>query len=123
MPKLSFDRERGGRARLGYNIGQPRTIGTHRPVQVRQLTVGGGLKGSPLMTRRSLIGGMTAGALAPAVLRAAKPGSAAHVAVIGAGVFGVVDGGASSPRRPSRDAGRHGRAGATAAPAPAAKAG
>ena len=48
----------------------------------------GGLKGSPLMTRRSLIGGMTAGALAPAVLRAAKPGSAAHVAVIGAGVFG-----------------------------------
>ena len=26
-PKLSFDRERGGRARLGYNIGQPRTIG------------------------------------------------------------------------------------------------
>jgi sarcosine oxidase len=51
--------------------------------------VGGGLKGSPLMTRRSLIGGMTAGALAPAVLRAAKPGSAAHVAVIGAGVFGA----------------------------------
>ncbi len=50
---------------------------------------GGGLKGSPLMTRRSLIGGMTAGALAPAVLRAAKPGSAAHVAVIGAGVFGA----------------------------------
>jgi glycine/D-amino acid oxidase-like deaminating enzyme len=41
------------------------------------------------MTRRSLIGGMTAGALAPAVLRAAKPGSAAHVAVIGAGVFGA----------------------------------
>jgi iron complex outermembrane receptor protein len=26
-PLLSFDRERGGRARLGYNIGQPRTIG------------------------------------------------------------------------------------------------
>jgi iron complex outermembrane recepter protein len=25
--KLSLDRERGGRARLGYNIGQPRTIG------------------------------------------------------------------------------------------------
>jgi glycine/D-amino acid oxidase-like deaminating enzyme len=41
------------------------------------------------MTRRSLIGGITAGALAPAVLRAAKPGSAAHVAVIGAGVFGA----------------------------------
>ena len=40
------------------------------------------------MTRRKLIGGMTAGALAPAVLRAAKPGSSAHVAVIGAGVFG-----------------------------------
>ena len=50
---------------------------------------GGGLKGSPLVTRRTLIGGMTAGALAPAVLRAAKPGSAAHVAVIGAGVFGA----------------------------------
>ena len=50
---------------------------------------GGGLKGSPLITRRSMIGGMTAGALAPAVLRAAKPGSAAHVAVIGAGVFGA----------------------------------
>ena len=41
------------------------------------------------MTRRALVGGMTAGALAPAVLRAAKPGSAAHVAVIGAGVFGA----------------------------------
>ncbi len=26
-PRLSFDRERGGRARLGYNIGTPRTIG------------------------------------------------------------------------------------------------
>ena len=26
-PLLSFDRERGGRARLGYNVGQPRTIG------------------------------------------------------------------------------------------------
>lgn len=26
-PILSFDRERGGRARLGFNIGQPRTIG------------------------------------------------------------------------------------------------
>jgi hypothetical protein len=24
---LSFDRERGGRARLGFNVGQPRTIG------------------------------------------------------------------------------------------------
>jgi iron complex outermembrane receptor protein len=24
---LSFDRERGGRARLGYTVGQPRTIG------------------------------------------------------------------------------------------------
>jgi glycine/D-amino acid oxidase-like deaminating enzyme len=51
--------------------------------------MGGGLEGSPLLTRRSMIGGMTAGALAPAVLRAAKPGSAAHVAVIGAGVFGA----------------------------------
>jgi len=45
--------------------------------------------GSPRFTRRSLIGGMTAGALAPAVLRATKPGSAARVAVIGAGVFGA----------------------------------
>jgi glycine/D-amino acid oxidase-like deaminating enzyme len=35
------------------------------------------------------MGGMTAGALAPAVLRAAKPGSGAKVAVIGAGVFGA----------------------------------
>ena len=26
-PLLSFDRERGGRARLGYNVGQPRTFG------------------------------------------------------------------------------------------------
>jgi len=50
---------------------------------------GGGLKGSPLMTRRSVMGGMTAGALAPAVLRAAKSDNAAHVAVIGAGVFGA----------------------------------
>lgn len=41
------------------------------------------------MTRRAVIGGMTAGAIAPAVLRAAAPGSAAHVAVIGAGVFGA----------------------------------
>jgi iron complex outermembrane receptor protein len=26
-PLLSFDRERGGRARLGFNVGQPRTYG------------------------------------------------------------------------------------------------
>src|SRR5688572_2832969 len=45
--------------------------------------------GKPSMTRRSLIGGIAAGALAPAVLRAATPGSVAHVAVIGAGVFGA----------------------------------
>jgi glycine/D-amino acid oxidase-like deaminating enzyme len=45
--------------------------------------------GSPRFTRRSVMGGMTAGALAPAVLRAATPGSAAHIAVIGAGVFGA----------------------------------
>ena len=51
--------------------------------------MGGEPSGKPLLTRRSMIGGMTAGALAPAVLRAAKPGSAAHVAVIGAGVFGA----------------------------------
>ena len=31
-PLLSFDRERGGRARLGYTVGQPRTVG----VTVRQ---------------------------------------------------------------------------------------
>jgi len=49
----------------------------------------GGPSGSPRFTRRSVVGGMTAGALAPAVLRAAKPGSAAHVAIIGAGVFGA----------------------------------
>ena len=29
---LSFDRERGGRARLGFSVGQPRTFG----VTVRQ---------------------------------------------------------------------------------------
>src|SRR5512147_1130987 len=53
------------------------------------MMVGGGLKGSPRVTRRSVMSGMTAGALAPAVLRAAKPGSKAHVAVVGAGVFGA----------------------------------
>ena len=26
-PQLSFDRERGGRARLAYRVGQPRTFG------------------------------------------------------------------------------------------------
>lgn len=26
-PILAFDRERGGRARLGFHVGQPRTIG------------------------------------------------------------------------------------------------
>ena len=26
-PLLSFDRERGGRARLGFSVGQPRTMG------------------------------------------------------------------------------------------------
>jgi sarcosine oxidase len=45
--------------------------------------------GSPRFTRRSVMGGMTAGAIAPAVLRASRPGSAGHVAVIGAGVFGA----------------------------------
>ncbi len=53
------------------------------------MTKGGGLRGSPPMTRRSVMGAMTAGALAPAVLRAAKPGSPAHVAVVGAGAFGA----------------------------------
>jgi glycine/D-amino acid oxidase-like deaminating enzyme len=51
--------------------------------------MGGEPSGKPLFTRRSAMGGMTAGALAPAVLRAAKPGSAAHIAVVGAGVFGA----------------------------------
>ena len=47
-------------------------------------------RGGPLpLTRRAILGGMTAGAVAPAVLRAAKPGSKARVAVIGAGVFGA----------------------------------
>mgnify|MGYP006173891451 CR=1 FL=1 len=31
-PILAFDRERGGRARLGFHVGQPRTFG----VTVRQ---------------------------------------------------------------------------------------
>jgi glycine/D-amino acid oxidase-like deaminating enzyme len=51
--------------------------------------VGGDPNGSPLITRRSLMGAMTAGALAPAVLRAATPGSAMKVAVVGSGVFGA----------------------------------
>ena len=47
-------------------------------------------RGGPLpLTRRSILGGMTAGAVAPAVLLAARSGSKAHVAVIGAGVFGA----------------------------------
>ena len=47
--------------------------------------------GAPLapLTRRSLLVGAGGAAVSPAVLRAAKPGSAAHVAVIGAGVFGA----------------------------------
>ena len=40
------------------------------------------------LTRRQMIGTMTAGALAPAVVRAASLGSAGHAVVIGAGVFG-----------------------------------
>lgn len=41
------------------------------------------------LTRRVLLGGMTAGAVAaPAVLRSATPGSKAHFVVVGAGVFG-----------------------------------
>ena len=35
---LSFDRERGGRARLGFNVGQPRVDRHHRPQALRQLT-------------------------------------------------------------------------------------
>ncbi|WP_265530106.1 FAD-dependent oxidoreductase [Sphingomicrobium marinum] len=41
------------------------------------------------LNRRQLIGGMTAGALAPAVLRAHSRGSAGRAVVVGAGVFGV----------------------------------
>ena len=41
------------------------------------------------LTRRSLLVGAGGAAVSPAVLRAAKPGSAAHIAVIGAGVFGA----------------------------------
>ena len=43
-PLLSLDRERGGRARLGYNIGQPRTIG----LTVRQSFGGSVLPPPPL---------------------------------------------------------------------------
>ena len=55
------------------------------------MTHGSGRPGGSLLplTRRSLLGGITAGAVAPAVLRAATPGSKGHVAVIGAGVFGA----------------------------------
>ena len=46
--------------------------------------------GAPLpVSRRTLLGGMTAGALSPAILRSAPLGSRAHIAVIGAGVFGA----------------------------------
>jgi len=41
-PKLSLDRERGLRARIGYNVGQPRTIG----LTVRQSF--GGARAAPL---------------------------------------------------------------------------
>ena len=43
----------------------------------------------PPLTRRSLLTGAGGVALSPAILRAAKPGSRAHVAVVGAGVFGA----------------------------------
>ncbi|MDP9424305.1 MAG: TonB-dependent receptor [Pseudomonadota bacterium] len=35
-PKLSFDRERGGRARLGFNIGTPRTVGVTTRIKFGQ---------------------------------------------------------------------------------------
>ena len=52
---------------------------------------GGSPKSVPLapLTRRSLLVGAGGAAVSPAVLRAATPGSAAHIAVIGAGVFGA----------------------------------
>ena len=37
---LSFDRERGGRARLGFNVGQPRIIGITRAQALRQRELG-----------------------------------------------------------------------------------
>ena len=55
------------------------------------MTDGGSKLASSLLplTRRTLLSGMTAGAVAPAVLRAATPASKLRVAVIGAGVFGA----------------------------------
>ena len=41
------------------------------------------------VTRRSLLIGAGGAALAPALLKAAQPGSGAHVVVVGAGVFGA----------------------------------
>lgn len=46
-------------------------------------------KSSLSLTRRQVIGGMTAGAFAPAVVRAASLGSNGRAVVVGAGVFGA----------------------------------
>ena len=43
----------------------------------------------PSLTRRSLLTGAGGVALSPAILKAAPMGSKAHVAVVGAGVFGA----------------------------------
>jgi glycine/D-amino acid oxidase-like deaminating enzyme len=52
---------------------------------------GGTPPGAPLLplTRRSLLTGAGGVSLSPALLRAATPGSRAHVVVVGAGVFGA----------------------------------
>ncbi len=54
-------------------------------------STGGGAQSKPLpdsLTRRSLLLGMGGAVVAPAILKASPPGSRAHVAVVGAGVFG-----------------------------------
>ena len=54
-------------------------------------STGGGAQSKPLpdnLTRRSLLLGAGGAVAAPAILKAAPPGSRIHVAVVGAGVFG-----------------------------------
>ena len=53
------------------------------------MTLRGGRSRLPHLTRRSLLSGAGGAALLPSISRAALPGSRAHVAVIGAGVFGA----------------------------------
>ena len=102
---LSFDRERGGRARLGFNIGQPRTIGlTLASASADALTADA--ISDPSWRRRGLVPKkrMTESAAAPCSLPARarrrpppcpKPlapsagAGAATSSSIGAGVFGA----------------------------------